>query len=101
MLLLNLMRDTRARSMKCEFSNVCRFCDENISKMPLTVSVYKRMYCDLDFVKCARYMVTAELGYELVPDDLYPTHDIRAIKIVAENRQVTADLSGKKSCNDE
>jgi len=81
------MRDTKARSMKCEFSSECRFCEEHISKIPLTVGVYKRMYCDLDFVKCARNMVAAELGYELVPHDLYPTHNVRAIKIIAENRQ--------------
>jgi len=77
--------------MKCEFSNECRFCEENISMMPLTVGVYKRMFCDLDFVKCARYMVAANLGYELVPNDLYPTHDIRAMKIIAENKLSTKD----------
>jgi len=85
------MRDVKARSMKCDFSDKCRFCEENISMTPLTVGVYKRIYCDLDFVKCARYMVAAELGYELVPDDLYPTHNVRALKIIAENNQATAD----------
>src|SRR6185369_8991963 len=81
----NLMRDTKARSVKCEFSSKCRFCEEYISKMPLTVGVYKGMYCNHDFVKCARYMVASDLGYELVPHELYPTHDIQARKIIAEN----------------
>jgi hypothetical protein len=73
--------------MKCDFSNECRFCDENLSTIPLTVGVYKRMYCDLDFTKCARYMVAAELGYEIVPHDLYPTHDIQA-RIIIEGNNV-------------
>lgn len=87
--------------MKCKISNECSFCDDNISMMPFTVGVYKGMYCDHDFAKCARYMVAADLGYELVPHDLYPTHNVRALKIIAENRQSTTDLLGNKSCNNE
>lgn len=87
--------------MKCEFRNNCTFYEDHISKMPVTASVYKRMYCDLDFVKCARNMTAAELGHELVPHDLFPTQNVRARKIIAENNQAAAARSVNKTGADE
>src|SRR5512140_1158953 len=78
--------------MKCEFSNKCTFYKDHIAIMPVTASVYKRMYCDLDFVKCARNMVAAELGHELVPQNLFPTQSVRARNIIAIKNQATTGL---------
>jgi hypothetical protein len=87
--------------MKCEFSNNCTFYEDHIAKMPVTANVYKRMYCDLDFVKCARNMTAAELGHELVPHDLFPTQNVRARKIIAEKTRTTAGVPAGKPCHDE
>src|SRR5512140_3233081 len=75
--------------MKCEFSNKCTFYKDHIAIMPVTASVYKRMYCDLDFVKCARNMVASELRHELVPHNLFPTQSLRATNIIGINNQAT------------
>jgi hypothetical protein len=87
--------------MKCQFWNRCTFYANHISKMPVTASVYKRTYCDLDFVKCARNMVAAELGHELVPNDLFPTQNVRARKIVSEKSQTAGPHTAEKAMHHE
>lgn len=87
--------------MKCEFRDKCTFYEDHIAKMPVTASVYRRMYCDLDFVRCARNMTAAELGHELVPNDLFPTQNVRARKIIAENNRAAAGSPLGQSCHDE
>lgn len=68
--------------MKCEFVEHCSFQDDMLHNKPVTAAIFKSLFCDLDFKKCARYIATHELGLEEVPPDLYPNHADRVKKII-------------------
>ncbi len=87
--------------MNCEFWDKCTFYDDYISKMPVTAIFYKKQYCDLDFVTCARNMIAAKLGHEQVPHDLFPCQDVRARRIIEGIIQVSAGSLSNTSVTNE
>jgi len=68
--------------MRCDFRDKCTFYKDHISEMPVTATIYRRQYCDHDFVRCARNMTATILGQEQVPYDLFPCQNVRARLIV-------------------
>jgi hypothetical protein len=53
-----------------------------MANMPSTAEVYKKIYCQQDFEKCARYQVVQRLGREFVPPNLYPNEQERAGQLI-------------------
>ncbi|GFO54472.1 hypothetical protein GMSM_14790 [Geomonas sp. Red276] len=66
----------------CEFLGNCIFFNDKMAAMPSTAGVIKMMYCNDNFVECARYVVRQQLGKEHVPSDLFPNHHDRAQLLV-------------------
>lgn len=67
----------------CDYLKGCIFFNDKMGDMPSTSSVFKMMYCNDNFLGCARFMVRTELGMEQVPDDLFPNQVDRAKAILA------------------
>jgi len=68
--------------MTCEFISSCIFYDHNRREKPVTMTIYRTIYCDLDFERCARNIVARELGHDRVPIDLNPNHTDRLKEII-------------------
>lgn len=67
---------------KCELINSCIFFNDQMLNMPSTAAVYKKIYCEQDFEKCARLAIVKTLGREHVPKDLFPNQMERAEAII-------------------
>jgi hypothetical protein len=67
----------------CQLTETCVFFKEQMMNMPSATAVYKAIYCNDDFDKCARYTVLKALGRENVPPDLFPNQILRAGKIIS------------------
>lgn len=66
----------------CGFISGCLFFNDQMASMPSTSGVFKMMYCNDNFEKCARYMVATGAGKEAVLDDLFPNQQDRAKQIL-------------------
>lgn len=66
----------------CELLETCIFFNNNMADMPSTSEIYKKMYCQNDFEKCARHMIVAALGRGSVPSDLFPNQIDRATLMI-------------------
>lgn len=55
--------------------------------MPETLDLFKYVYCNGDKTQCARYRVANSLGWQHLPDDLFPTQNEKADEIIS-NHQV-------------
>lgn len=66
----------------CELLPTCIFFNDRMANMPSTSNVFKMMYCNDNFVKCARHMVREDAGKEAVPEDLFPNQQDRAKEIL-------------------
>ena len=40
--------------------------------MPSTAAAFKNFYCEQGYDKCARYLVGNAIGFDKVPDNLFP-----------------------------
>lgn len=67
---------------KCELIEKCIFFENQIIEMPSTATAFKQLYCEQNYEKCARYMVAKTIGFDKVPDDLYPGQRDQAEKII-------------------
>ena len=67
---------------RCELIEKCIFFNDKMQGMPSTAATYKKIYCEQDFEKCARFMVAKALGREKVPEDLFPNQKDRAENII-------------------
>ncbi len=67
---------------KCTLTETCIFFNDQMPNMPSTAAVYKKMYCEQDFDKCARLLIVKTLGREHVPRDLFPNQTERAEAII-------------------
>jgi len=67
----------------CERIEKCVFFKDKMQYMPSTAALFKRIYCNGDNSKCARYMVFSVMGKEHVPADLFPDQRERALKIIS------------------
>jgi hypothetical protein len=70
--------------MACECISGCPFYNGKMQNKPAMASIYKKQYCEDDFMSCARYLIFAKLGKQAVPYDLFPTMVDRALKILSE-----------------
>ncbi len=71
----------------CELSETCIFFNDQMPNMPSTAAVFKKMYCEQDYDKCARMMVVKAVGREKVPKDLFPNQKERAEAIIKGSGQ--------------
>jgi len=69
---------------ECPRLSTCPFFNEKMKAKPGTTEMYKSMYCQKDYEKCARYLVFIALGKEKVPANLYPNEVDRAKQIIQE-----------------
>jgi hypothetical protein len=67
---------------KCERLDVCPFFNDQMAYTPFLASLVKKQYCLGDPARCARLVVLLAKGVAAVPDDLYPTQEERAEKIL-------------------
>lgn len=66
----------------CEKLNGCPFYTDKMSIESGLGKIYKRKYCEENKEICARYKVSAALGPDKVPTDLYPNMFERAEEIL-------------------
>ena len=71
---------------KCELIETCIFFNDQMSNMPSTSAVYKKVFCEKDFATCGRYLIFKSIGREHVPKDLYPNQGDRARSIIDSAR---------------
>jgi len=57
---------------KCDLIETCIFFNDQMQNMPSTAAVYKELYCEKNFDRCARLMIVKTLGRGQVPKDLFP-----------------------------
>jgi hypothetical protein len=72
--------------MKCDLGGHCSFQENMLQNKPVTAAIFKSLFCDLDFEKCARFMAAKALGQNEVPPDLYPNHTDRLRRIMNNNQ---------------
>jgi hypothetical protein len=71
--------------MRYENLETCPFYQRKMSINYAAGSLYRRIYCEQDKTKCARYKVSSKLEKDKVPIDLYPNMQDRADKIFSEH----------------
>ena len=76
-----------AETTMCEKLEKCPFYQGKMSMETGIGSMYKRRYCEGDKTKCARYIVSTQLGPEFVTNSLYPNMNDVANKLLAENKK--------------
>lgn len=70
--------------MDCPHIDRCPFFNDRLKDMPSMSNIYKRNYCKKEYERCARFRVSAAIGKENVPLDLFPNQDEKAEKIIKE-----------------
>ena len=56
----------------CEYRTSCGFFNKMVAGMPNTIDDLRDKYCNGDFSKCARFMISKTRGIDNVPDNLSP-----------------------------
>ena len=67
----------------CERLEKCPFFNDRMADMPATAAMFKKQFCEGDFMSCARRMVAVSLSPTQVPSNLFPNEIERARKIIA------------------
>lgn len=67
----------------CDCLPGCPFFHDRMKDMPSLSRLWKKEYCQGDFVRCARHMVKEALGSQAVPDNLFPNMIEKAREIIA------------------
>jgi hypothetical protein len=65
----------------CEFQPACFYFNLMQSK-PYTLEYLKEEYCDMNYTRCARYMISKDHGPYYVPKYLFPEDIQDACKIL-------------------
>ncbi|NPV02544.1 MAG: hypothetical protein HPY53_14310 [Brevinematales bacterium] len=68
----------------------CPFYNGRMENMPKMAESMKKIFCKLDNSQCARYMVSAALGTNHIPHDLYPEQFECAQKIILQQTKPSA-----------
>lgn len=68
----------------CELTEKCPFFNDKMANIPATATAYKKIFCENDSSRCARYMVCIAKGREHVPPSLFPNETERAKSILGE-----------------
>ncbi len=66
----------------CELIEKCLFFNDKMANMPATAMTYKKIFCQDDNSRCARYMVCITKGRDRVPPSLFPNEFERARSIL-------------------
>lgn len=64
----------------------CPFYNDKMADKPAIANLYKRKYCEKDYVNCARWKVGSTLGKQAVPLDLFPNQHERAEEIISQSK---------------
>jgi len=69
---------------KCAFTDRCPFFNDQLPRKHTVREreEMKKKYCGGGNTQCARFMVAAALGFEAVPDNLFPDHFYRVSTIL-------------------
>lgn len=83
--------------MHCELLKDCSFFDrKELASHPALIGALKEVYCEGNPSICARQQAARALGRDGIPDDLKPSQNERAEKLIAEAVRATkVDLSAK------
>ncbi|MBN1801725.1 MAG: hypothetical protein JW891_09485 [Candidatus Lokiarchaeota archaeon] len=68
--------------VECKYIANCPFFNNKMSNMPKTATLFKERYCKADNSRCARLMVSKNLGKEMGPSDLFPNQIERAYNLI-------------------
>jgi len=89
----------------CPFLADCQYFSDEIEKVQRTGATFKSNqlerikalakthrleFCASNASFCARYLLAKEVGIKDVPNDLHPSHVLRAKEIIAKHRSLTA-----------
>jgi hypothetical protein len=67
--------------MTCEHVNTCSFIQHMSKKVPFTINMVKIKYCEFNKNRCARYGLLRVFKMEKIPDDLWPSDDMKALEL--------------------
>jgi hypothetical protein len=67
---------------RCEFQSSCFFYSNLMKSRPLTLEYIKEEYCDSNYAKCARFMMSKVHDPYKVPKYLFPEDIHEACKIL-------------------
>ena len=73
--------------MACEKLEKCPFYQGKMDINSGLGKMYRMNYCEGDKTKCARYIVSTQLGAEYVTNSLYPNMSDVADKLLAEHKK--------------
>ena len=68
--------------MICEYLDTCSFIQHVSNIVPFTMNMIKVRYCELDKTKCARYRLAKICYMEMIPYNLRPSDDMKAMELV-------------------
>lgn len=73
----------------CPRMEHCIFFNDEMGDKPDIVSQsFKLRFCRGSNENCARWRVFSAMGEELVPRDLYPNQEERAVEILVKNKEM-------------
>ena len=67
--------------MMCEHIDTCSIIRHMNNIVPFTTNMTKIKYCEFNKIKCARYRLSQFLGIEIIPGNLWPGDDIKALEL--------------------
>ncbi len=70
--------------MSCPHCDECTFMSDRLSHMPTVSEMYEHHYCSGDHTGCARFTVADSVGFERVPETLYPNDHEGAQFVIAQ-----------------
>ena len=79
----------------CPLAGECAFHTGTLSAPAQAVAEAERRFCDADYGKCARYVVSQAAGADSVPADLMPDMAGRAEMLIAEGETIRFKVDKK------
>ncbi|MFP4459301.1 MAG: hypothetical protein ACLFSQ_06920 [Candidatus Zixiibacteriota bacterium] len=67
---------------ECQNTETCPFFNDRMANMTIISKMIKKKYCLGDNTKCARWMVSSNIGNGFIPPNLEPLQVERAKKIL-------------------
>ena len=71
----------------CEFRSSCGFYNDLKARRPVTLESVKEEFCDSNYSRCARFMVSKAQGPANVSKYLFPEDVHKAFNIIADPDQ--------------
>ena len=70
--------------MRCEYYDSCALIHKMNKSVPFTVNMMKIKYCDSNKIKCARYKLLHVCERKDIPNDLWPSDEVRGLELMEE-----------------